>query len=160
MPDRQVPTEARERTVVEDGGHEALVLHHGYSAAIADRHASRLLTAVLQREQAEVGQVGDGLPGGVDAEDAARLLGMVVERGVVEIVAEGHLVSLPGQATATATSPTIIARDDGGRWRVYMARSRASRLARPRVRSSRLWTCVDNDGASAGLCGRRSGGLA
>ena len=46
--------------------------------AVADRHAGGLLAAVLQGVEAEVGQVGDGLIGGEDTEDAAGLL-----RGVV-----------------------------------------------------------------------------
>ena len=62
-----------ERAVVEHVGHEAHVLDDGDRLAVADRHARRLLAAVLQGVEAEVGEVGDRLARGVDAEDAARL---------------------------------------------------------------------------------------
>ena len=42
--------------------------------AVAHRHARRLLAAVLQGVQPEVGEVSDGLARGVHAEDAARFL--------------------------------------------------------------------------------------
>ena len=77
VPDREVAHQPRQRAVVEDAGDETLVLDHRELVAIADGHARRLLAAVLQREEAQVGEVGDRLPGGVHGEDAARLLGMV-----------------------------------------------------------------------------------
>ena len=70
--------ERGEGALVEHVGHQAHVLDHGDVVAVADRHARRLLAPVLQGVEAEVGQVGDGLAGGVDAEDAARLLRRVV----------------------------------------------------------------------------------
>ena len=83
------PIETGEGAIVEHGGDEALVLDDGDSRAIADGHASRLLAAVLQGEEAEERQVGDRLPGCVHTEDAARLLGGVVGE-VVEQLAGGH----------------------------------------------------------------------
>jgi hypothetical protein len=76
--DGQVPLQAGQGPVVEDAGHEALVLDHGELLAVADRHAGGLLAAVLEREQAEVGQLGRGEAGGVHGEDPARLPQVVV----------------------------------------------------------------------------------
>ena len=66
--------------LVEDLGDEAHVLHHRDGLAVAHRDPGRLLPAVLEREEAEVGEVGDGLAGGVDPEDPAG----VSEDGPVE----------------------------------------------------------------------------
>ena len=73
------------------------VLHDGDGGAVAHCHARRLLAAVLQGEQSLVGQVGDRLPRGVDAEDATRLLRLVVERHT-----GGHVASLPGRGRQSA----------------------------------------------------------
>jgi len=48
--DGDVAGQPRQRALVEDGGHQAHVLDHHDGVAVADRHASRLLAAVLQRE--------------------------------------------------------------------------------------------------------------
>ena len=61
--DGQVAVEPRQRALVEDGGHQAHVLHHGDGVAVADRHAGRLLAAVLQGEEAVEGEVGHPRPG-------------------------------------------------------------------------------------------------
>ena len=79
MPDGQVPVERGQRAIVEDGRDQALVLDDRDVLTVADGHARRLLAPVLQGEEPEVGQVGDGLSWRVDAEDAAGLLGTVVE---------------------------------------------------------------------------------
>ena len=71
MPDREVALERGEPALVEHLGDEAHVLDDGDRLAVADRDAGRLLAPVLEREQAEIGEVGDRLAGGVDAEDAA-----------------------------------------------------------------------------------------
>jgi hypothetical protein len=80
--DGQVAVEAGQSAVVEHAGHQALVLDDRELLAIADGHAGRLLAAVLEGEEAEIGELGDGLvgrpPRGVEADDAARLLEVVV----------------------------------------------------------------------------------
>ena len=77
MADGQVALEGRQLALVEGVGDQAHVLDDGDGVAVADRHASRLLAAVLQGVEAEVGQLGDGVAGGVDPEDAAGLLGVL-----------------------------------------------------------------------------------
>ena len=69
-----------ERGLVEDLRDQAHVLVDQDLAAVADRDAGRLLAAVLQGVEAEVGQLGDVLAGGPDAEDAAGVLGALVLR--------------------------------------------------------------------------------
>ena len=76
--DGQVAGQRGQGAVVEGVGHEAHVLDHRDGLAVADRHAGRLLAAVLQGVEPQVGEVGHRLAGGVDAEDAAGLV-----RGVV-----------------------------------------------------------------------------
>ena len=66
----QIPGQAGDRALVEDGGDEAHVLHHGDGLAVAHRHPRRFLAAVLQGEDAVEGELGHPLAGGVDAEDA------------------------------------------------------------------------------------------
>ena len=78
MADREVALERLERGLVEDLGDQAHVLVDQDLAAVADRDAGRLLAAVLERVEAEVGELGDVLAGGPDAEDAAGVLGSAV----------------------------------------------------------------------------------
>ena len=78
MPDRQMPFERREVTLVEHLRDEAHVLDHGDGLAVADGDTGRLLPAVLQRVQTEVRLVRDGLRGCVHPEHAARFAWMVV----------------------------------------------------------------------------------
>ena len=73
-----------ERGLVEDLRDQAHVLVDEDLAAVADRDAGRLLAAVLQGVEAEVGQLGDVLAGRPDPEDAAGVLGALVLR--VEVV--------------------------------------------------------------------------
>src|SRR5215204_5429898 len=73
VPDGEVAFERGEASLVEHLGHEAHVLHDGDRLAVADGDPRRLLAAVLQREQAQIGQVSHRLPGGVDAENTARV---------------------------------------------------------------------------------------
>ena len=54
-------------------GDEAHVLEHHDPGAVADRDAGRLLPPVLQRVQAEVGELGDFLARRPDAEHTARV---------------------------------------------------------------------------------------
>ena len=76
--DGHVAGEAAERPLVEDVGDQAHVLDDRDRPAVGHGDAGRLLAAVLQGVEPEVGQVGDRLAGGVHAEDAARLLRRVV----------------------------------------------------------------------------------
>ena len=80
MADGEVAGERGECAFVEHVGHEAHVLDDHYLFAVADGHACRFLATVLERVEAEVGQVGDGLARRVHAEYAARLLRRVVRR--------------------------------------------------------------------------------
>ena len=93
MADREVALERLEGGLVEDLGDQAHVLVDQDLAAVADRDAGRLLAAVLQGVEAEVGELGDVLARGPDPEDAAGVLGSAVLG--VEVV---------GQATISATA--------------------------------------------------------
>ena len=61
VPDREVALQRGEAALVEHLGDEAHVLDDRDRLAVADRDAGRLLAAVLEREQPEVGEVGDRL---------------------------------------------------------------------------------------------------
>ncbi len=84
--DGEVAGQAAEGPLVEHVGHQAHVLDHGDGAPVGHRDPGRLLATVLERVEAEVGQVGDGLAGRVDAEDAAGFLRGVVVRHVARAV--------------------------------------------------------------------------
>ena len=60
-----------------------------------DRHAGRLLAAVLQRVEAVVGELGDVLVGRPDAEDAALLAHGVLGLEQVERVWDGRHAGAP-----------------------------------------------------------------
>ena len=78
MADREVADQARERRLVEDLRDQAHVLVDQDLPAVADRDAGRLLAAVLQGVEPEVGELGDVLAGGPDPEHAAGVLGSLV----------------------------------------------------------------------------------
>ena len=69
--DRDLALEAAQVLLVEDLGDEAHVAQDRQAAAIGDRDARRLLTAVLEREQAEERDARDVTIGGANAEDPA-----------------------------------------------------------------------------------------
>ena len=69
--DRHVALERPQLLLVEDLGDEPEVAQRGDVAALAGGDPGRLLAAVLERVEAEVGEAGDVVPGRVDAEDAA-----------------------------------------------------------------------------------------
>jgi adenylylsulfate kinase len=75
VPDREVAFERCEPALVENLRNQAHVLDDGDRLAVAHRDACRLLPAVLQRVEPEEGEVCDGLPGAVYAEDAACVSG-------------------------------------------------------------------------------------
>ena len=69
--DRHVALERPQLLLVEDLGDEARVAHRRDVAALAGGDPGRLLPAVLERVEAEVGEAGDVVAGRVYAEDAA-----------------------------------------------------------------------------------------
>ena len=78
MADREVALQRLQRRLVEDLRDQSHVLVDEDLAAVADRDAGGLLAAVLQGVEPEVGQLGDVLAGGPDAEDAAGVLRALV----------------------------------------------------------------------------------
>ena len=74
MPDGQVPLQGTQMRLVEDLRDQTHVLVDDDPAAVGDRDPGRLLAAVLQRIQAEVGELGDLLPGGPHTKDTAGIL--------------------------------------------------------------------------------------
>src|SRR6266516_3111074 len=68
---REVPGETLECVGVEGLRHQAHVLVHAQDMTVAGRNPGALLPAVLQGIKAEIGQVGNVLAGGVDAEQTA-----------------------------------------------------------------------------------------
>ena len=99
MADGKLTLERLEGRFVEDLGHQAHVFVDQDLIAVADCDASRLLAPVLERIQAEVGELGDLFAGGPHAEDAAGVLGSGV--GGIELVGEasisaGHVLKCTG----------------------------------------------------------------
>ena len=84
--DRHVADQRAQRVLVEHLGDEALVAdRHDAAAARRGGDARRLLPAVLEREQGEVGEPGDVVLRRVDPEHAAlvaRSVAMIVTRGM------------------------------------------------------------------------------
>ena len=80
VPDRDLAGERGEVHVAEHLVHETQVLPDEHRGAVADGDARRVLAAVLQRAQGEVGEAGHVELGGPDAEDAALLPELVVVR--------------------------------------------------------------------------------
>ena len=70
VPDRDLARQRLELLLVEDLGDEAHVANDGEPAAVGDRDPRGLLAAVLEREQAEVGEARDVPLIRADAEDA------------------------------------------------------------------------------------------
>ena len=73
MADRHVALQRPQLLLVEDLGDEARVAQRRDVAALAGGDPGRLLAAVLQRVEAEVGEAGDVVPGCVYAEHPAFL---------------------------------------------------------------------------------------
>ena len=71
MADRHVALERPQLLLVEDLGDEAGVAQRRDVAALAGGDPGRLLAAVLERVEAEVGEAGDVVAGRVYAEDPA-----------------------------------------------------------------------------------------
>ena len=77
MADRHVAVERPELLLVEDLGDEPGVAQGRDVAALTGRDPGRLLAAVLERVQREIGEPGDLAPGRVDAEDPAFVAGAI-----------------------------------------------------------------------------------
>jgi hypothetical protein len=76
--DAHLPVERRQHARVEDRTDEPHVFDDGQVTPIAGCDAGRLLTAVLQGEDAEVAEVGNREPRPVYCEDPARLAGATI----------------------------------------------------------------------------------
>src|SRR5918997_874601 len=85
------PASAARGGLVEDLADQAQVLVDDDRGAVGDGDARRLLAAVLQGVETEVGQLGDLLPRRPDAEDATGVLG---SRGMgVEVVRQPSITA-------------------------------------------------------------------
>ena len=117
--DREVAAQRRERALVEHLGHQPHVLVDEQPLAVGGRDPGRLLPAVLQGVEPVVGQLGDVLTGGPDAEDAA---------GVLRPLLAGEQVV--GQASVSAwhdaDSPTPAGQDRSARRSTRTATTAAS----------------------------------
>ena len=71
MADREIAVQSAQLLLVEDLRHEPHVAQRGEPAFVGDRDAGRLLAAMLEREQSEVGQACDVALGRPDSEQAA-----------------------------------------------------------------------------------------
>jgi len=100
VPDREVTAAERlQRGLVEHLRDQAHVLEHHRLAALGHGDPGRLLPAVLQRVQAEVGELGDLLARSPDAEDPAGVLGssiLGVEIVVQQTVSTRHCPMVTG----------------------------------------------------------------
>ena len=95
VPDRDGALQRLQRALVEDLRDQAHVLVDEDLVAVADRDAGGLLPAMLQRVEAEVGELRDLLAGGPDPEDAA---------GVLRPLLAGEYVVRQPSVTASHTS--------------------------------------------------------
>ena len=93
------PGQAVEDLLVEDLVDEAELRVDEEALAVADRDAGRLLAAVLEGVEAEVGELGDVLAGRVYAEDAARFA-RLVEESIARVGRSGRLQAPPDGRTA------------------------------------------------------------
>ena len=98
MADREMTLERREAALVEHLRDETHVLDDRDRLAVAHRDAGRLLAAVLQRVEPEVGAVRDRLTGCVHAEDATRVAGSR------EVGVQGHQYLMSGSANSESAA--------------------------------------------------------
>ena len=83
------------------------ILEYQHLGTVGDRDTRRLLTAVLQRVQAVVGELGDFLAGSPDAEDAA-----LFTRFAFQLAGHGPPWRVGGRPQCTGTSTST--GNDGG----------------------------------------------
>ena len=81
MADRHLALQRAQLLLVEDLVDEPLVAHRHDVAALGRGDARRLLAAVLERVEREVGEPRDLAPRGADAEDAALVARSIAEVG-------------------------------------------------------------------------------
>jgi hypothetical protein len=79
--DRHVALQGAQALLVEHLVDQPLVAHRHDVAALRGRDPRRLLAAMLERVQREVGEPGDLAPRGADPEDAALVARPVTEVG-------------------------------------------------------------------------------
>src|SRR5438105_384070 len=108
VPDRELAAQSSQLLLVEDLRDEAHVAQRSHAALIGDRDACGFLTAVLQREQAEVRDARDVSLGRPDAEEAAH-------QSTVPICTTFFLPSRSTFSGAQA-STTCPERVSAGRW--------------------------------------------
>ena len=75
VPDRELAAQSAELLLVEDLGDETHIPEGRQPPVVGDGDPRRLLAAVLQREEPEVGDPRDVPLGGADPEDSAHLGG-------------------------------------------------------------------------------------
>ena len=88
--DGDVAAQLGDVVLVEDLRHKAHLLVHVDVASVTDGDPRRLLTAVLQRVEPEIREVGDVLAGVEDAEDAAFFMQVLVVEMLGERVRQVH----------------------------------------------------------------------
>ena len=103
MADRHVAVERAQLLLVEDLGDEPGVAQGGDVTALAGGDPGRLLAAVLERVEREVGEPGDLVPGRVDAEDPA-----LVARAVAVGERRSLTIDRPLRAANLASSRLLV----------------------------------------------------
>ena len=116
--DRELPVEPADVLLAEDLRDEAEVAEDGETAVVRDRDPGRLLAAVLERVQPEVGEARDVAVGSADAEHAAHQLPYAFPQ-LVEAEAEHRVAADDADRQQRhAAEPVEVlgrARDHGGR---------------------------------------------
>src|SRR5437763_1341966 len=105
-------TQAAQRGLVEDLADQAEVLVDDHGRAVGHRDPGRLLTAVLEGVQTEIGQLRDLLTRRPDTEDAtgvlrSRILGIEVVRQ--PSITARHLPSVPARTTVPGAGGVRVA---------------------------------------------------
>src|SRR5439155_624257 len=110
-PDGDLSGQRVELLLVEDLRHEPHVPHDRESPSVRDSYPGRLLAAMLEREEPEVGEARDVTLLGADSEDPAHLVSSLP--GLAEL---RHLHSEEGSATRGSDTPEYdsrLARETG-----------------------------------------------
>ena len=127
MTDRHVAVERLQLLLVEHLRDESGLAQRRDVAALAGGNAGRLLPAMLERVEREVGEARDVMPRRVDAEDSTFIARTValVERRLNQV---GQRNRTPGSIGRTAGAPVPPAKASNGRGsrRPAIAPSRAS----------------------------------
>src|ERR1700693_3328726 len=109
MADRHVADQRAEHVLVEHLRDQPLIANRHDAAAVRSRRdPSRLLSAVLKREQGEIGQPGDVVVRCVDPEDAtfvARPIAMIVHRRHSAVPLRGQVKASSGPYVKSVSPP-------------------------------------------------------